>query len=360
MKPILHVITTICRGGAENQLITLIAEQIDSGRKVSLIYLKDTPELLNQLTQMGVEVHSEFAELTPLQQVFRLKKFLRSRKVLIHAHLPRAELISALSRGQNSLIITRHNAEKFFPKAPKFFSSLLSQYVVSNAKALIAISEAVSQFLLEQGEIPKNVKPEVVHYGYSKSGHTLSKVNMKELLGISSDVKVIGTVARLTTQKDIPILLRAFATLKLGINLKLLIVGSGSLQIELEKLAENLRIDDQIIWVGRTNNVFDYLFLMDVFVLTSRYEGFGLVLLEALEAQLPVVASNTSAIPEVLGLNYPGLVEPQDVNAFAKKISEFLRLDEVTRFELKTLGEKRLAVFSAKDMRLKIDRIYDY
>ncbi len=359
MIPVFHVITTICRGGAENQLLTLIREQINIGRKVSLIFLKDKPELLQTLNRMGVEVHSEFAGLSPFAQVLRIRKFLRGKGVLIHGHLPRAELIAALAKGDNSLVVTRHNAEKFFPLAPSFLSSALSRYVIRKSKAVIAISESVSKFLDEQGELPNSVSPEVIYYGYTSNSQAVSVEKLRESLRIPLGAKVVGTVARLTPQKDIPTLLLAFSKLESDANLMLLIVGDGPLRDELQQMADRLEIQEQVIWAGRTDKVYDHLCLMDVFVLTSTYEGFGLVLLEALEARLPVIASNVSAIPEVLGQNYPGLVTPGSYPAFASKILDFLALDNETMTELEKIGRDRLAYFSALKMRQKVDEVYD-
>lgn len=74
-----------------------------------------------------------------------------------------------------------------------------------------------------------------------------------------------------------------------------------------------------MVWLGRTDRIIESLKLMDCFVLASQYEGFGLVLLEAMSANIPIVASNVSAIPEVLGIEHPLLSTPGDPNDFAKK-----------------------------------------
>lgn len=359
MNPVLHVITTICRGGAENQLIALIKEQATSGRKVSLIYLKGEPELLKLLNQMGVEVHSQYAGLSPLAQVIKIKHFLRDKELLIHGHLPRAELICALAKGNNPLFVTRHNAEKFFPAAPKFISSMLSRFVVRRSKTVIAISQSVSKFLEEQKELPPKVRSEVVYYGFTSHHEEINTGKLRESLRIPARAKIVGTVARLTDQKDIPTLLRAFSEINLDSDLRLLVVGDGPLRDELKKLAKELGIQEQVIWAGRTSDVFAHLCLMNVFVLTSTYEGFGLVLLEALEAQLPIVASNISAIPEVLGQEYPGLVTQRNHLEFALKISEFLELSGEKMTHLQEIGRDRLAYFSASKMRQKIDEIYE-
>lgn len=358
MKPVLHIITTICRGGAENQLLTLIREQVDSGRKVSLIFLKGQPELLNELIRMRVDVHSEFSRLSPLAQVIRIRRFLIGKDVLIHGHLPRAELIAALAKRGNELILTRHNAEKFFPSAPKFLSSGLSRYVIGRSKVVIAISHAVLNFLYQNNELPRGFEPVVIYYGFQSKNKPTNLTGLRESLDIPQGAKVIGTVARLTPQKDLPTLLRAFSCIDSSKKLRLLIVGDGPLRNDLQLMANKLGLSNQVIWAGRTENIVSHLHLMDIFVLTSTYEGFGLALLEALDAGLPIIASNISAIPEVLGSSYPGLVEPKNHSAFAKKISEFLQQNNDEKERINGIGRSRLDFFSASKMRQRVDEVY--
>lgn len=359
MKPVIHIITTICRGGAENQLFTLIKEQRASGRQVSVLYLKGAPELKSEFEAIGVEVLSQFSNVFPVMQVLRIRRFMGKKDLVVHAHLPRAEIIACLARRKQRLIVTRHNAEKFFPSAPYFISSTLSRIVVGSAFEVIAISNAVLEFMREHRELPKYKSPKVIYYGYTVNRHVSRTEDLRKHLGIPSKVKVVGTVARLVKQKDIPTLLRAFSRIEKDLDVKLIIVGDGPLRLELSELSKRLGVDNKVIWVGRTERVSDYLSLMDVFVLTSTYEGFGLVLLEALDWQLPVVASNVSAIPEVLGNSYPGLVSSKSIDEFSSRIKEFLEQSSPDRLLLQKIGQSRLEHFSPLKMRVAIDQVYE-
>lgn len=359
MKPVIHLITTICRGGAENQLLTLIKEQRASGRQVSVLYLKGAPELKSEFEGIDVEVLPQFSNVSPVMQVHRIRRYLGKRDLVVHAHLPRAEIIACLARRKQRLIVTRHNSEKFFPSAPYFISSLLSRVVLGRAHEVIAISNAVLEFMREHREFPKYRSPRVIYYGYAATRKVPRTEDLRELLGIPSTVKVVGTVARLAKQKDIPTLLHAFSKIDRALDLRLIIVGDGPLRLELSDLSKSLGIDHKVIWVGRTERVSDYLSLMDVFVLTSTYEGFGLVLLEALDCQLPIVASNVSAIPEVLGNSYPGLVSSKSVDEFSSKIGELLLQSSTDKLLLQKIGQARLEHFSPLKMRIAIDLLYE-
>ena len=97
MKHVIHVITTISRGGAENQLLVLTKEQVLAGRKVTVVFLKDSPDLLDKFRHNGVEVIQECALRPFFNQIVWFRNFLKNRDVLIHAHLPRAETLVAFA-----------------------------------------------------------------------------------------------------------------------------------------------------------------------------------------------------------------------------------------------------------------------
>ncbi len=357
MKPVLHVITTICRGGAENQLVVLASEQIKSGRKVSIIYLKDEPELQEIFVSIGVKVISKFANISILKQVLAIRKYLRGKDIIVHAHLPRAELIAAIAVHKQRFIFSRHNAEAFFPSASKWLSAALSRFVSLRADEGVAISSAVKDFLASTKEISRRYPFTVVHYGYQELEERKGSTLTRAVLGIEETIFVVGTVARLALQKDIPTLLNSFKIFNKSFpNSNLIIVGDGPIKDEMKKLAIALGIDERILWVGRTENVDGYLSLMDAFILTSKYEGFGLVLLEALNMRLPIIAANNSAIPEVLGTNFTGLVKTGDAQDFAEKLKSLTNIG--ARLANISMGQKRLQLFKPSKMNQEMDAVY--
>jgi glycosyltransferase involved in cell wall biosynthesis len=136
----------------------------------------------------------------------------------------------------------------------------------------------------------------------------------------------------------------------------LLLVGGGEEKNNLENLARNLGINESIEWIGRTSRIAECLSRMDIFVLSSLYEGFGLVLLEAMDAGVPIIASNNSAIPEVLGEDFTGLVQTGAVDGFVTKMNEYTKQS----MRVKVLSDQnvRLKSFSAEVMCSKISKIY--
>ena len=361
MKKVLHVITTISRGGAENQLVTLAKLQVKNNWKVQIVYLKGNPELLKEFQKIGVSVVTELANLNPFIQIFKLRKYTKIKNQVIHAHLPRAELLTALATAKKSFVFTRHNAEKFFPKSHNYISSFLSRIVSSRASGGIAISNAVLFFLEEKNEISKKCPMVVIYYGFKEEVEMVNSPReiSREILGIKKEDIILGTIGRIVPQKDYPTLLKSFAQVALSESrVKLIIVGDGFLRKEMELLSRELNIGEKVKWVGRTDQIYQFLNVIDLFVFTSKYEGFGLVLLEAMQANLPVIASRVSAIPEVLGENYPYLCEAGNWLEFSNKILEVINLNEIDKIGLQKVILNRLALFDPTHMITQMELYY--
>jgi glycosyltransferase involved in cell wall biosynthesis len=350
MFDVTHVITTIDRGGAEKHLLQLASAQVAKGLRVRVIYLKGSGELIGDFESSGCSVVTQLSNKNVLLQILELRKILKGDCRVIHAHLPRAELLSAIS-SSTKFVVSRHNAEKFFPGAPDSLSRLLSRYVALNAYACIGISMAVKEFLLQSKEWPSTPEVTVIHYGVHGRplNLTVTKTQLLQNLGIPASSKVIGTIARVVPQKDYPTLLRAFKIVNKRYPDSFLVsLGEGFLQTEMNELAIELGISERARWIGKVENVDNYLQLFDCFVLTSLYEGFGLVLLEAANAGLPIVASEISAIPEVLGSDYKYLAHPGAYEQFANLIVK--SLNEKSSPELAKFNQKIMDKFSVDVM----------
>jgi glycosyltransferase involved in cell wall biosynthesis len=205
---------------------------------------------------------------------------------------------------------------------------------------------------MQQGEVRNAFKLEVVLYGYEPS-FSEDQRSCSE----PSRIKKIGTISRLTDQKDIPTMLESFRKyLQIEPSATLAILGEGSLEVTLKDLTESLNLGDSVKFLGRSSRIYDFLHGLDAFILTSKYEGFGLVLLEAMDVGIPIVASRNSAIPEVLGSEFPSLCETGNSTDFSNKLN--LLNDFKYREGIKVIQEGRLALFSSTVMSQKISQIY--
>jgi len=355
-----HLITTIERGGAEKQLLTLASEQIQSGLNVVVLYLKGKPDLRNEFEEAGVEVNNLLVGKSFLKQIFLLYKQLRKNPSPIHAHLPKSELLAAIVVRNKYFIFSRHNSEPFWPGGPRVISNLLSKFVCKRASQGIAISNAVKNYLNKRGEVPSGYTIDVVYYGFQKDTSTnvagLGLIT-NIMTGQSSNYK-IGTIGRLVSQKDYPTLLSAFSNvLKSMPKIDLYVVGEGHLEKDLIELSKSLGIKDMVHWIGKTEYIKEFLSKIDLFVLPSKYEGFGLVLLEAMIANKPIIAADNSAIPEVLGETYEGLFSTGDANALAQQIEIAISNDNFSK-RLVNSYSSQLNFFDPSEMNRNIKNIY--
>ena len=355
-----HLITTIERGGAEKQLLTLASEQVQSGLKVEVIFLKGKPELKKEFEKSGVAVNKLLVGKSFLKQIALLSKYIRKNPSPIHAHLPKSELLAAIVVSNKYLVFTRHNSEPFWPGGPRVISNLLSKFVCKRASQGIAISNAVKSYLIKRGEIPTGYIIDVVYYGFQKNGSTnsTSLKSITNLINGQSFNFKIGTIGRLVPQKDYPTLLSAFSNVleKLP-DAELYVVGEGYLQKELMELCKSLGVSSKVHWLGKTEYINEFFSKIDLFILPSKYEGFGLVLLEAMVAKKPIIAANNSAIPEVLGKTYEGLFQTGDVKALAQHINTAIN-DKNFSERLVQSYSKQLSLFGPSDMNKHIKSIY--
>ena len=359
-KKVTHLITTIERGGAEKQLLTLASEQVQSGLNVFVLYLKGKPDLRNEFEVAGVEVSNLLVGKSFLKQIFLLSKYLRKNPSPVHAHLPKSELLAAIVVTKKYLVFSRHNAEPFWPSGPRIISNLLSKYVCKRASQGVAISNAVKSYLIKRGEIPTGYTIDVVYYGFQKDTSTNAAglgLITNIMTGQSSNYK-IGTIGRLVPQKDYPTLFGAFSNvLKSMPNTDLYVVGEGNLQEELINLSKSLGINDKVHWLGKTEHIKEFLSKINLFILPSKYEGFGLVLLEAMIAKKPIIAANNSAIPEVLGKSYEGLFLTGDVSALAQQIKTAITDDRFSERLVQSYASQ-LNLFDPSEMNRNVKNIY--
>ena len=183
-KKIIHLITTIERGGAEKQLLTLVREQIKSGLGVEVFYLKGTPELKQEFENCGANVNQTLLKKSFIQQVFTLRKHLNQDQTPVHAHLPKSELLASLSCSKGLFIFTRHNSEAFWPGAPKILSNLLSRFVAKRSVSGVCISDAVKDYVIQRGELSKKYDLKTIYYGYEKI-EQLDTTALSEIKGMS-------------------------------------------------------------------------------------------------------------------------------------------------------------------------------
>lgn len=119
-----------------------------------------------------------------------------------------------------------------------------------------------------------------------------------------------------------------------------------------------MEIESKVIWLGKTAHIQEFLKRIDLFIFASHGEGFGLALLEAMQANKPILAPDNSAIPEVLGSGYPGLYPTGNYKLLAEKILSVQSETELVN-ELTARFKSQLKLFDSEIMVDKIIRVYE-
>ncbi len=339
---VMHVITQINRGGAENHLFELVKGQRGRGLEVLVAYLKGDGYWTLPLRALGAGVEplglTRYGDLGPIARLRHMIKDFQPH--LVHAHLPPAELyarLALLGFGSIPFVVSKHNDEPFNSGLGNL---ALGRWVARRAARVIAISDAVRSYVESQLIIPSN-RLAVVHYGIDPGPYAAVDSETRSAIragwGIRPEELAIGTVARLFPQKALHVLLEAYAAYrKRGCRpARLVIVGRGPLEQDLKSIAARLNIEVDIVWAGFREDVPAVMIAFDVFVLTSAYEGFGLVLLEAMAAARPVIATAVSAIPEIVQDNVTGILcPPGDHARIGAAIKQLEDSNERTRLGL--------------------------
>ena len=358
-KKIIHLITTIEFGGAEKQLLILARNQIKQGLEVEVFYLKGKPELKKRFEKEGVKVNSLLVDRPFIYQITNFRKFIRNNEIPVHTHLPQAELVASLACKKKKFVISRHNFEPFWPNKPKLVSVLLSRFVTSRASGVIAISNAIKNYLIMTKEVSKRFQMSVVYYGFEQEAddHSYSNELTHEIVNSTKNYR-LGTIGRLVPGKNYPTMLKAVAKIaSVDPTVKFFVVGGGRSEQELIKMCKDLKIKDNVIWLGRTEHIREFLSKIDLFIFASKGEGFGLVLLEAMLANKPILAANNSAIPEVLGSNYKGLFSTDDYKLLSDKIIDLM--NDHTESELLVSDYKeQIKFFDPVDMADNVLKVY--
>jgi glycosyltransferase involved in cell wall biosynthesis len=344
-ESIIHLITTVERGGAELQLLQQCKIMNSKGFNTHIIFLKGRPELVDDFNKVGSTVDTSIANHSVFFQIFKLFLIRKSFQGTWISHLPRAELLTRIS-STRPFVVMRHNAEAFATNLPSFATRALSRFVSNKALCVIAISNAVKDFLVENEEVREKSKIHVIYYVAPDSRSVKNAKPPK-----SAEPLSLVMVSRLVAQKDIPTALLAFRQLKdFDIKFTVNILGDGEQKVKLAELSSQLGLSKEIQWCGKLSNVSEIMANSSIFVHSSRYEGFGMVYLEAIIARLPIVTTANPAAIEVLGNEHPGLCPIGDYRALAQKIIEVSK-HKLWKSTIKMQNE-RLYLFDANEFFL--------
>ncbi len=364
---ILYVIDNLEFGGGE-RMFAQLAGALKDRFEVCFACHPGGP-LEEQLKRLRVPLRPlDFRRQVSLSRIVRLITIIRKERVhLVHSMGARADVYARLAArlagapvvvSTIAMLVEGYDVHPL-KRALYRIGILLSRRL---ADGFIAVSDAVRKVLLEDHRVPEEKVVTIYNSGveldtFRPDGHEGSELRWE--LGLDPEAPIVGTIGRLVYQKAQDVFLQAASLVVKAIpDAQFLIVGEGPLRPSLEQLSRELGLA-RCRFTGFRADIPNLLWLMDVFALPSILEGLPQVLLEALAAARPVVATRIDGITEVIQHGTTGLlVPPQDPTALADAIILLLKDQGLAR----RLGEagRKLAEerFALSRMIEKVDRFY--
>lgn len=318
---VLHLNTADSWRGGERQVLNLALALRDQGTE-QVIVAQPASELARRAAEQGlavreVRMRGELDFFAPRRIAAVAREF--SCNVL-HAHTSGAHglgLRVCRARSDISLVVSRRVD---FPVARGFVSKL--KYRSAVVRAYVAVSRRVGEVLIEGGVLPSKVY--VVHSAIDPARYKERSDcdSLRVEFAIRPGEVILGNVAALVDHKDQQTLLRAVATIpapgtpqpdgKAFPAWRLFILGEGELRGRLEKLSRELGLEQsgRVIFTGFRTDVLSFYDLFDIFVMSSKEEGLGTAVLDALYFGLPVAANAGGGIPEMIDEGNGGLLLP--------------------------------------------------
>lgn len=357
------LINTLSAGGAELHLLTLVRHLRRQGVDIHVGYFKEVPgsrPLWGEFAAAGATVIDLQGERAwDVRHLLRVVRWVRTAEPhILHTHLPRADFAGWLAKLLNpSLIWVASVHAVYGQRAWRGRWTLpLLRFVWPRADAIVAISNTVQAWLVDRMGLSVE-KVHVVHYGIDVAPFETVSAPGKEDKAFR-----VGTMGRLDPDKGHDVLIRAMSLLVDRYpDIRLYIAGHDPLGygVQLRRLIADLGVEARVRLLGFVQDVPRFMSELDVFALASRTEGFGQVLIEAMAAGKPVVASRIPPLTEIVLDGVTGfLVPPGQPEAFAEAVERLL-LRPQTREEMGAQGRRRVkAHFSAEAMTDKILAVY--
>ena len=283
---------------------------------------------------------------------------------IIHCHTPMGGAIGRLAarsaRKKGTKVIYTAHGFHFFKGAP--LVNWLAYYPAE--RWLARYTDVLITINTEDYEIAKKFKVNRIEYVPGVGIDTdkfknieVNRTEKRESLGVSEDDFMIISVGELNKNKNHQVIIRAIAKLR-NEKIKYVLCGQGPLETELRELAKELDVENQVKFLGFRKDVPDLMKVADLFAFPSYREGLSLSLMEAMASGLPVVCSeirgNTDLIEDGKG-GY--LVEPSDVEGFAKYIKELIE-DSRLKSEFGDFNHKKIENYSIENVMKEVENIY--
>jgi len=363
---VLHVIGGGELGGAEMHILNLLTHMDWDRFEVRLCCL--FPEPFVQVARAnGIATDAVvMRHKLNIGIVDNLMEIIRGHRIdIVHTHGVRANLVGRLAArlaGIKHIVTTVHSVLE--QDYPSFFARqvnrLMERITINSVERFVTVSDLLKQDLVSHG-IPAG-KITTIYNGVNLAAFRRERVagDVRKELGIGPDVPVMGMIARFHPVKGHRYFLEAAKTIfRVRPECRFLLVGSGQYRPEVEAMVKQLGLQEQVIFTGYREDIVDVLHSLDILVISSLSEGFGLTAIEAMAMKVPVVATRVGGLPEIIRDGSNGiLVPPGDGQAIAQAVLSLLDNPEESRVMSARAFEHVRKNFSVEIMAKNTEQLY--
>jgi glycosyltransferase involved in cell wall biosynthesis len=358
-------------GGTEMQTLTLARYLILNGYKATVCcYFLYDKNIIDKLKSLNIDVVCLKLSPDNLMNVFfsLYSYFKQNKHNIVHIQYVAPGLIPIMTAkfaGVKNIFATVHQ-----PYNNDFKSRLFLRFGASLCKAFICVSKATERSWFGSSVLYEKVNSKRRHFTIY-NGIDLSEID-SAIESSSADFqknkeclinkRIVGVVARLRTEKGYALLLDAMSiVIKALPDAVLVAIGDGPEKSALLNIAEELGINDNILWLGALESaeVFRYYKIMNVVAVPSVFEGFGLSAAEAMAVGRPVVATKVGGLVEVIEDGITGYLVSPDKEMLAGKLIEILG-NSNTAYIMGMYGRKRVEqLFSVQKFSRSMISVYE-
>ncbi len=379
-KTILYLITQSELGGAQQYIFDLA---INLKNEFNIIVASGEQGKNGELAKKLEKNNIEFLQISHLKRaispvndiiaIWEIKKLIKKiNPNIVHLNSSKISILSSLSlftlhaNKQIRIIYTVHGwvFNEALPIWKKLFYKYAEKITAKAKNKLICVSEYDRQIAIQE-KICKKEKLITIHNGVDKINfydkqESISKLNIKNL-NLKENEIILGTIGNLYKTKGFEYLIKASKILKdKNLNFKLIIIGEGDERKNLEKLIQDLELKNNVFLIGKVNKASKLLKAFDIYICSSVKEGFPYTILEAMQAELPIVSTNVGGIPEMISHNQEGLlVNSKSENKLANSIIKLINEKETRKTFSNKAKEKVSDEFNLDKMITATKNIYN-
>ena len=332
-KKVVHIAQSA--GGVAEYLYMFLKNWKNEDYENILIVSQDYKEQLDRFKPYVTNIYTvpmvrEVEAKNDIKSILEIKKIFRQIKPdIVYLHSSKAGAIGRIALAFNFRTKILYNAHGWYFNAQisdkkKRIFALIEKMLALKTDKIINISKSEYESALKY-KIASERKMCIIENGIDFTKFKNNDKNREETrkkYNIKNNEILIGVVGRLSEQKDPMTMIKAFELVnKEKNNTRLMYVGAGELEENVKQYAKEKNISDKVIITGWVNNVEQYIPAFDIAVLPSKWEGFGLVLIEYMACDKPIVASNIGGIADIIRDKENGLLcNPDNDKEISKKI----------------------------------------